>query len=159
MLKFRQVSPKFLLVFIVFFLSFNSSSAQDYYGSSYSQKAVSLGIVFSPNASWLRYGNRSFVDKELSIGYSYGLSADFALSQNYYFSSGFIINNLKSSSKIHADEPSTTYEFQYVEVPFGLKLKSTQRYYRSYYGQFGFTGGMKVGSDKTIGKGDKEDLD
>lgn len=150
---------KFLLVLLISVFSFNFLSAQDYYASRYTHKRVSLGLTFSPNLSWLRYGNRSSVDKKAEIGYGYGLLADFSLAENYAFSTGFLINNLKASSNMNAELIPTTYELQYVEIPFGLKLRSTQRYYRSYYGQFGFTGGIKMSADKTVDSDEKTDLD
>lgn len=151
---------KFLLVLLISVFSFNFLSAQDYYASRYTHKRVSLGLTFSPNVSWLRYGNRSSVDKKAEIGYGYGLLADFSLADNYAFSTGFLINNLKASSNLNPELMETSYALQYVEIPFGLKLRSTQRYYRSYYGQFGFTGGIKMSADKTVvGSDEKMDLD
>jgi len=147
-----------LLVFLLSLSSVNLLKAQDYYGSSYSYRRVSLGLTFSPNVSWLRYGNRATVDKKSEFGYGYGLLADFSLAENYAFSTGFLINNLKASSELGPDYISTKYDLQYVEIPFGLKLRSTQRYYRSYYGQFGFTGGIKMSADKTVGNEEKVDL-
>lgn len=144
---------KKLAAIIITILFANSLYAQDYYGSSYSGKKVSLGITFSPNYHWLRYDDGVQVEKEAKVGYSYGLLSDFALSENYYFSTGFLINNLKASTNyslpnVGGSLPSMrTYHLQYVEVPIGLKLQSTQRYYRSYYGQFGFTAGMKISGD------------
>jgi len=148
----------FLLIVLLSVFPFNLLKAQDYYGSSYSHKRVSLGLTFSPNVSWLRYGNRATVDKKAEIGYGYGLLADFSLAENYAFSTGFLINNLKASSELGPDYASTTYDLQYVEIPFGLKLKSSQRYFRSYYGQFGFTGGIKMSADKTVESEEKVDL-
>lgn len=147
----------FLSIFIVAF-----AQAQDYYGSSYSGKKVSLGITFSPNVHWLRYGDLKNIEQDFKIGYSYGLLADFAMTENYYFSTGFLINNLKASSDYSSSSPSntdvSTYHLQYIEVPFGLKLQSTQRYYRSYYGQFGFTGAMKISGEREVAGADKTSL-
>lgn len=139
----------FVAFLIFFFTDFTYS--QDYYGSTYSGKKVSLGITIAPNYQWLRYGEGADVEHKAKLGYSYGLLSDFALSQNYYFSTGFLINNLKAKSNFVARGkqhlPLRTYHLQYVEVPFAIKLQSTQRYYRSYYGQFGFAAGMKISGD------------
>lgn len=142
---------KIVILALLLFLFTGISYSQDYYGSSYSGKKITLGITAAPNYHWLRYGEGTDVKQEGKIGYSYGLLSDFALTQNYYFSTGFLINNLKSKSNFSArgnqDLPLRTYHLQYVEVPFAVKLQSTQRYYRSYYGQFGFSAGMKVSGD------------
>lgn len=154
---------KFTLILFLSVLLCNGAIAQDYYGSSYSGKRVSLGITLSPNVHWLRYGDLKDIKNEIKIGYSYGLLADFALSENYYLSTGFLINNLKASSDYLSGNPNnevpSTYHLQYIEIPFGLKLQSTQRYYRSYYGQFGFTGGMKINGEREVGDTDKVALD
>src|SRR5690606_4604405 len=92
---------KFLLVLLISILSFNFLSAQDYYASRYTHKRVSLGLAFSPNVSWLCYGNRSPVDKKAEFGYAYGLLSDFSLAENYAFCSGFLMNNLKASSNLN----------------------------------------------------------
>lgn len=159
MTLYYKVFAKILVIFI-FLTNFSKNScAQDYYGSTYSYKPVSLGIAFAPNVSWHRYGTGVEIEKDWEIGYGYGLLADFGLSENYYLATGFLINNIRSSVDIGPDQLSTTYRTQYVEVPFGLKLKSTQRYYRSYYGQFGFTGGVRISGDRQIEELEREDFD
>lgn len=153
---------KFTLILFLSVFFGNAIQAQDYYGSSYSGKKVNLGITFSPNMHWLRYGDLQNIRKEPKIGYSYGLLGDFAMTENYYFSTGFLINNLKASSDYLSGNPDntvlSTYHLQYIEVPFGLKLQSTQRYYRSYYGQFGFTGALKINGDREISGAAKTSL-
>ena len=146
-------------LFLVFFASLPTLlQAQDYYGSTYDTRKVVMGITFSPNFNWLNYEDGEEVNKTSKLGYSYGLIADFRISQNYYFSTGFLINNLKANSDIEAPGLETSYTLQYLKVPITLKLKSTQRYYRSYYGQFGFTGGMKISGKQEMGDAPKEDL-
>lgn len=136
---YRKLSV--LIVLLVF--GFSGVSAQDYYSSTYSGKKINLGITLMPNMSWLRYGEQDHIKKQAQLGYAYGLLADFGFSENYYFSTGFLINTLKARSNFNMPADNI-YQLQYVEIPFGLKLQSTQRYYRSYYGQFGFTAGFKV---------------
>jgi len=139
-------------------LTVSSAKAQDYYGNSYAYKPVSFGLTFSPNLSWLNFGNDANVRKESEFSYGYGLLADFGFAENYYFATGFLINNLKSAVERGADRISTMYKLQYVEIPIGLKLKSTQRYFRSYYGQFGFTGGLKINGEYAENDGAYQDL-
>lgn len=159
MALYYKLCAKIILVFLFLATFSNYSNAQDYYGSTYAYKPVSLGITFAPNVSWHRYGNGVDVNRDWEIGYGYGLLADFGLSENYYFATGFLVNTIKSSVDIGPDQLSTTYTTQYVEMPIGLKLKSTQRYYRSYYGQFGFTGGVAINSDKQVEDLEREDFD
>ena len=133
----------------VFCLSFITLTvrAQDYYSSVYDNRPVSFGITLAPNLSWLRYGDTDVISNTTLVGYAYGLLADFAFAENYYFASGFLINTLQARSEQGTSAGGirqSEYRIQYAEIPFGLKLKSTQRYFRSYYGQFGFTGGIKL---------------
>ncbi|SRR5690606_1148186 len=148
----------FLFTFLFITSVFSSAKAQDYYGNSYAYKPVSFGLTFSPNLGWLNFGNDANVQKESEFGYGYGLLADFAFAENYYFATGFLINNLKSAVEQGPDRISTQYKLQYVEIPIGLKLKSTQRYFRSYYGQFGFTGGLKINGEYAENDGAYQDL-
>lgn len=135
-----------------------SIQAQDYYGSSYDTRKVIMGITFSPNMSWLNYDSEGDIEKEIGFGYGYGLLADFRVSQNYYFSTGFLINNLKATSDAGTPGTPSDYHLQYLKVPITLKLKSTQRYYRSYYGQFGFSGGLKIRGKQRTQNDEKQDL-
>jgi len=133
------------------------AAAQDYNTSSYDYKPISLGIAISPNVSWLRYGDFDVQSNTPKIGFNYGLVADFAFSENYYFSSGLFIDNLRAQSETYMNiddvqqaSQTNNYKLQYATIPLGVKLKSTQRYYRSYYGQFGFTLGVKLSAKQEI---------
>ncbi|WP_257670426.1 PorT family protein [Parapedobacter tibetensis] len=139
----------FLLLALPFVFSNHKGLAQDYYSSTYQYKPISLGITFSPNIGWMRYGDNDEYESSPKFGYAYGLLADFAFSENYYFSTGLLINTLNTETS--GPSPETTggtldrdYRLQYAEIPIAVKLKSTMRYFRSYYGQFGFTAGLKL---------------
>lgn len=131
---------------------------QDYYTSYSSFKPVSLGITFSPNISWMRYGDAEGFSSAAGLGFSYGLLADFAVAENYYFATGLLINNLWSNTSIKGTRlpeynslPSKLqYRLQYAEVPLAVKLKSAQRYHRSYYGKFGFAAGIKISGKERV---------
>jgi len=142
----RSLIP-FLFLTIITLLN-RPAAAQDYYSSVYQYKPVSLGITFAPNMGWLRYGDNPGYGSNPKLGYAYGLLADFAFTENYYFSTGLLVNTLNHDASYPApdgDNVDTEYRLQYAEIPVTLKLKSTMRYFRSYYGQFGFTGGFKLG--------------
>lgn len=148
-----------LLVFLLITLGGRRAAAQDYYSSTYQYKPVSLGITFAPNMSWMRHGDAEGYENTPKFGFAYGLLADFAFTENYYFSTGLLINTQNSEVKYPDPTVNTTpgttltnnYRLQYVEIPLSLKLKSTMRYFRSYYGQFGFTGGIKLNGKEKPG--------
>lgn len=148
---------------VLFLFSVPSKSvAQDYYGSSYNYKPVSMGITFSPNISWLRYGDSDDYEGAAGLGFSYGLLADFSMSDNYYFSTGLLINTLSTEATYRSTGTEggsiltkAQHRLQYVDIPVAVKLKSTQRYYRSYYGKFGFTPGVKISGRERVNDDDK----
>jgi hypothetical protein len=137
--------------------------AQDYYATYSTHKPVTLGLTFSPNISWLRYGDDPDFKSQAGLGFAYGLMADFALAENYYLASGLLINQVWSSadvSKLSDIDPfwgptkfKYHYRFQYAEIPVALKLRSAMRYHRSYYGKFGFTAGVKLSGKYKINEG------
>ncbi|MEH6306107.1 porin family protein [Olivibacter sp. CPCC 100613] len=148
-ISFKKVASM-VAMSLLFLLKANG---QDYYDSKYDNKRISLGITLSPNMNWLRYGDFDVKSNTAKIGYNYGLVADFAFSENYYFSSGLLIENLRAQSETYQngnDFVINNYKLQYAQIPLGVKLKSTQRYYRSYYGQFGFTLGVKLSAKQEI---------
>jgi hypothetical protein len=139
---------KVTLVALLFLLASPFLRAQDYYSSRYLDRPVSMGITLSPNLSWMQYGDENEYSSSAKLGFSYGLAADFAFSPNYYFATGLLVNTLSSQNTTPIHEG--TYRIQYVEIPLALKLKSTQRYFRSYYGQFGFTTGFNVNGKQKV---------
>jgi len=150
---------RFLFFALLLTFCYQPSIAQDYYSSTYQYRPISLGITFSPNMGWMRYGDADGYKSTPKFGYAYGLLADFAFTENYYFSTGLLINTLNSDTE-YADPTINTipgadltqnYRLQYAEIPISLKLKSTMRYFRSYYGQFGFTGGVKLNAKEKQG--------
>lgn len=157
---------------LLFILPTLRGNAQDYYSSVYQYKPMSFGITFAPNMGWMRYGDNEDYESSAKFGYAYGLLADFGFTENYYFSTGLLINTLNSKATYPDPESgvaNTTmtkeYRLQYAEIPISLKLKSTMRYFRSYYGQFGFTGGIKLnakekqeGASSRSSLGDDADL-
>ncbi|MGK9123644.1 PorT family protein [Olivibacter sp. SA151] len=155
-MKINIPFKKLALITSIFFFMLSSANSQDYYASKYDNKRISLGIMLSPNINWLRYGDFDVKSNTAKIGYNYGLVADFAFSENYYFSSGLLIDNLRAQSETYQNGPEgndfviSNYRLQYAQIPLGVKLKSTQKYYRSYYGQFGFTLGVKLSAKQEI---------
>src|SRR5690606_38575127 len=139
---------------VLLFSTPSRGMAQDYYGTSYLYKTVSMGITFSPNVSWLRYGDENAYEGRAGLGFAYGLLADFAVSENYYFSTGLLINSLWTEATHNDPQTAVTtktqHRLQYAEIPLAVKLKSIQRYHRSYYGKFGFTTGIRVGGKERI---------
>ncbi len=144
----------FIIAASLLFVAPVHTSAQDYYATTYDYKPISMGITFSPNVAWLRYGDTEDYNGSSGLGFAYGLLADFAFSESYYFSTGLLINSLRTESEVSGPGFPGTFKsaqrLQFVEIPLAVKLKSAQRYHRSYYGKFGFTPGIRVSGRERI---------
>lgn len=123
-------------------LTASTANAQRYYGG---EKNMRLGLTVNPNIGWLNYGEDKY-EASSKIGFSYGLIADLGFARNYYFSTGLLINSI--NAKV-ASEKKDIY-LQYVDVPLTIKLKSNENNFGRFYGQFGFTAGVKVSAKEKL---------
>lgn len=142
--------------FCLILLMGSKSMAQDYYYSSSTRtvKPLSMGITFSPNVGWLRYGDEKGFSGKSGVGFSYGLLADVGFSNNYYFSTGLVINTLNTESDYPVEGESWNshhkQRIQYLEVPLAVKLKSAENNNRAFFGKFGLSLGTKISGREKI---------
>ena len=154
MINFTKTTLKSLATLAILFFAIQVN-AQDYYTRSNSddyaeQKNFRLGLSINPNIGWLRYDDESY-EASGKMGFSYGLIADLGFSNNYYFSTGLLINSISSKTEFPAGTRDVEkIRLQYVDVPLTIKLKSTENETGRFYGQFGFTAGFKVSGKETI---------
>lgn len=144
----------FLTLLAVFILALNNSQAQYYQRD----KNLSMGLTFSPNIAWLSYEDSDAFHASNQVAASYGLLADIGFARNYYFSTGLFINTMKSqveAGSTNKDFIPRTYRLQYAEVPLSIKLKSNNTGQNRFYGQFGFTAGVKVSGKEKLDKASK----
>ncbi|WDF68258.1 outer membrane beta-barrel protein [Sphingobacterium oryzagri] len=137
----RNLKISFLSILFIL-LTVHTTKAQHYY-----DRNMSLGLTFSPNISWLSYGDGDTRESNMKTGYAYGLVADLGFARNYYFSTGLLINTLYSNVVSNGAADLTmdrTYRLQYAEVPLSIKLKTNEGNLGRFYGLFGFTAGVKV---------------
>lgn len=153
MLNFTKTTITTLTTLAILFFAMQVN-AQDYYNrsrNSSEEKNFRLGLSINPNIGWLRYDDE--YEATAKAGFSYGLVADLGFADNYYFSTGLLINSIASK----VDFPGEAIDrdkirLQYVEVPLTIKLKSVEDETGRFYGQFGFTAGFKVsGKEKLAG--------
>lgn len=154
----------FSFIFICsIFISAQEAYAQSYYSGR--EKNIRLGLSVNPNLGWLRYEN----DQESSpkLGFSYGLIADLGFAKNYYFSTGLLINSINSRTEpalqaVDKNDPAIPkykdIALKYVEVPLTIKLKSTENELGRFYGQFGFTMGVKVSAKEQLENNKKQGM-
>ena len=167
MTNFTKSILKSFVALMAFVFSANTLSAQDYYTNSNRKTDIEdnfrLGLAINPNIGWMRYNDDDF-DGGSKIGFSYGLIADLGFAKNYYFSTGLLINSISSSLTPPSDAKDVRkrelIRLQYVDVPLTIKLKSNENESGRFYGQFGFTAGLKVsGKQKFEGESKKTSID
>ena len=139
---------KKLIGILILVISINQLCAQ----------GVSFGIVASPQYAWLKSDIKNITTDGAKMGINFGLNADFFFTENYAISTGLTINHtggilnyMDTTSFVSNDsvydfgaETSVKYKLQYLEIPLGLKFKTKQLGYFTYYGQFGLTGYVNV---------------
>jgi len=108
-----------------------------------------LGLTAHPNFGWLKPGDGK--GNGISMGFSYGLLADFNFAENYSFATGLTVTTINGKSteinpQLYHDNSSPDpaaydlkYKLQYLELPFTVKLKTDKIGDISWYGQFGFS--------------------
>ncbi|MGR6088215.1 MAG: porin family protein [Arcticibacter sp.] len=137
----------FLSIMMAIAISF-SAKAQNDGGSKFH-----FGLKASPSYNWMKTDGTGLESDGGSIGLSYGLMTEFAISKNYAFATGLEITyrggkyNLKSGDILYG---SYKQKLQYVEVPVGLKLKTNEIGYIKYYGLFGVLPGVLVKAKEDI---------
>jgi hypothetical protein len=139
--KIRKI---ILSVFLSFFLIL-------IYNSSGLSQGIRFGIFFDPHISWMKPDIKDVENDGARMGFKVGLSIENYFTENYAFYSGISIHNLGGKLK-YADSiffsvqdnvemlPSgstITYKLQYVTVPLGLKLKTDEIGYFTYFGNLG----------------------
>ncbi|MES2458155.1 MAG: porin family protein [Bacteroidota bacterium] len=147
------------LIALLLIFSANCVLAQDF-GKTYGFR---LGLTAHPTVGWLKpqVGKSNGV----SLGFAYGLLADFNFAENYSFSTGLTITTINGkSTEINtpyytaqipaagsAQNPlEIKYKLQYVELPFTLKLRTVKIGEVRWYGQFGLSNDFNIGAKQDV---------
>lgn len=119
---------------------------------------VRLGFVATPTLNWLTTENREIDSQGLRAGFTFGLMVDLTIAKtkNYALATGLLFNVADGGKMVYKDlqqrgqnQPTeqvmtdVNLNFQYLEVPLALKLKS-EIGYMTYFGQLGLLGGVKL---------------
>lgn len=112
---------------------------------------IQFSLFADPLVSWFSSDTKETVNSGVRPGFSFGLSYDRYFAENYAFSTGiFLISSggkvsysdtidLKfknSVLELPADE-SITYKIQYVSIPLGLKFRTNQIGYLTFFSNIG----------------------
>ncbi len=128
-----------IAVFSAFILQ--ASLAQDY----------RYGLYLSPMISWFGTDVDNISNKGARAGFAVNITAERHLTDNWYFTSGLgfsavsgrLVNSSPSffrfpnhTSTIPEGEP-VVYRLQYLSIPVGAKIKTTETGYLVYFAEFG----------------------
>lgn len=132
---------KIIFFFIIALIPCRVSIAQDY----------RYGIYVAPAISWFKTDVVNVNNKGARTGFLFSISAERHLTDNWHFSSGLafttasarLVNANNSffrfpdhTSTIAAGEP-VIYRLQYISMPVGIKIKTSERGYFTYFAEFG----------------------
>lgn len=134
---------KRIVCLLMLFLTFGSLHAQRF----------EIGVYTEPQFAWISSNAGTVVNEGSILNLNTGLELNIFFTPNYAFSLGVSINNqggkvnysdsisfqqINSTLEIPANT-SVKHNFQYLGVPLGLKLKSEEMGYTTFYVQGGLS--------------------
>lgn len=125
-------------------------------------KSIRLSFVAEPQISWMKPDMDGVESRSSMAGYNFGVVLDRFFAENYAISTGLTINRTGgklsySDNTTNEDAPvgNKDYKLRYIEIPFGLKLRSNEFRRSCFYGRFGLTPQINIsardGDDNSIG--------
>ena len=147
-----MVMRKLIIILMIGFFLPVLTKAQD--------QKFHFGFKITPSMAWIKPDTKSLDREGYRLGFSYGFQTEFRLADNYALATGAQMSyrggKLKYDSVVLGIPESTvTFKVQYVEIPICLKMLTNQFNKIRYYGQFGFSPGMRIRALKDVGGEDK----
>ncbi len=108
-----------------------------------------LSFVLNPQISWIKSDIENVDSRGSMAGYNFGVVADRFFAENYAFSTGLTVNTTGGKLKYTPEEGGsyhTDYHLRYLEVPFGLKLRTNDFRRTAFYGRFGLASQFNIGA-------------
>jgi hypothetical protein len=148
------------IIAVIFLLTTVPAFAQNFAARDYGFR---LGLTAHPTFGWLK-PEEGGKGNGLSLGFSYGLLADFNFAENYSFATGLTITTINgksteiNASPYHIGNPSAfemtpyelKYKLQYLELPFTVKMRTSKVGNVSWYGQFGLSNDFNIGARQDV---------
>lgn len=139
--NYNLFGKKIILLLILIILPAKMLFAQD----------LRFGIYASPVLSWFKTDIDEVKNQGARAGFIFSISAEKHLTDNWYFHPG--ISFISSSGRLKSSEPSTfrfpgytsviaagdpvVYRIQYLSIPVGIKIKTSDVRYLTYFAEFG----------------------
>lgn len=122
-----------------------------------------FGLKASPNIGWLKPDTRGINSNGASLGFNYGLMAEFTLGNSYNYGLGSGVEISTFSGKLEFPDVvapidttlvnsrnSSSYTYRYVEIPFTIRMKTNEIGYNTYFANFGVSTSFRVRGRQNI---------
>lgn len=136
-------------------------------------QGIRLGIKANPQLTWLNPSGTNDVENTGSkMGIDIGLAVENYFTANYALLTGLSLSTasgildyttdtlrfeVDEDEKVFLPSSSMKHNFQYISIPLGLKFKTNEIGYFTYYAQLGFSGHVNVKATLTESSNDIED--
>lgn len=131
-------------------------------------KDIRFGLSAAPSLNWYKPEDlQKFKSNGVGLGFSWGLDVEYRISDIASFYAGLKVNNdrgkltfldsvgyelvdgkFKSSAPVDSNNfyllYDRSYRVNYVALPIGIKMKTNEIGYMTYFGQFGLVTGIKT---------------
>ncbi|MBN1187669.1 MAG: PorT family protein [Bacteroidales bacterium] len=128
-------------------------------------QGLKMGVFADPLITWMVTDADNITNDGVRMGVNIGLSVEKYFAENYAFSTGLFISNcggrlqysdtttFETGSEHITINPNSIikYKLQYISVPLGLKLKSDEIGYTTFYADLGMLPQVNI---KAIADGD-----
>ncbi len=128
--------------------------------NSYSGEGARFGVFVDPQISWLVPDIKTIKNDGARINIKGGLIIDYYFAENYAFATGLSISNaggnllysdsltldIRGTQQQFGPETSINYKLQYLSIPLGLKFKSKQIGYMSFFAKLGLESEINIKS-------------
>jgi hypothetical protein len=150
------------LILIIFAVSSSGIFAQ----------GLKFTVFADPKLSWMSPDLKDVSSEGSKLGVNIGLNVDNYFAKNYAFMTGISIDNtggklkynieggkeISTNSSVDDSIPTGSvlnYKLQYINIPLGLKFKTNQIGYTTFYTHLGINGGINI---KATGEVDNFEL-
>ncbi len=135
--------------------------------AGFSQQHTRLSFIVDPSVNWMRTSSSSVTNGKPTLGYDFGLNADYYFSddERYSLATGIQIMNTGGQLSYHSistfgfsgsilsASSKIKYQIRYVEIPLNIKLRTDQFNGVKYWGLLGFSTMVDISSKGTSNDG------
>jgi hypothetical protein len=145
------MKPTILRALALFIILFTNSSIHAQY--------IRFGVFADPQLSWFTSDTKKFSSNGSVMGFNAGFAFEKFFADRYAISSGASINNIGGNLKYNetgyqvntrddvydiSENASIKVKGQYITVPLGLKFKTNEIGYTTFYAQMGIKGHIRL---------------